>query len=327
MRIESTVATYAQNAGVTGNSQDTKTMHPASATASTATVPVQSTSVSISGKAIMLSRLFRSNAPNATPPVMSGVHGMDIGNGTLSVYYLTESDRTLVSDMYAYAQQQGADPQYVDTLALTLSEYRQHDNGRLAGGFNGNEFDSQGHQLTSSYSPADTATATRILNGDAINSTRLDHGFLNHILNPTNALSNASNMGFMEQMVVKFSDKGTANMSLDPKFSTYSGYDSAVRNVVITASKGIMNPNPSATWVADYTSVNGVGHWRTPELAAAASQGSTGKSAAGLNEKIVNSLSGNNQAASKNNSLSRLLDLMSFGTTTKRIDSGDDGNR
>lgn len=316
MKIESAVTTYAQNAGVTGNSQDAKAVGPTSVAVSNATASAPSTSVSLSGKAIMLSRLFGTNDPNATPAVMSGI-GKD---GVLSVYYLTESDRTLVSDMYAYAQQQGADLQYVDSLALTLSVYRYHDNGRLLGGFD--SFDAQGHKLTSSYSPADTEIANRILNGDAINSTRLDHGFLRQILDPSYALGNASNMGFMEQMVVKFSDKGAANMSLDPKFSTYSGYDSAVRNVVITASKEILDPNPSATWVADYTSINGVGHWRTPELAAAAaSQGSTGTSAAGVNETLLNSLSGNDQVASKGTLLSRLFDLLGFAN------SGRSGNR
>lgn len=131
----------------------------------------------------------------------------------------------------------------------------------------------------------------------------------------------------MEQMVVRFSDKAAANMSLDPKFSNFSGYDSAVRNVVITASKEILDPNPAATWVADYTSINGVGHWRTPELAeAAASQGGTGKSAASLNETLINSLLDNGQVTSKGNLLSRLLDRLGFGTTTKRNDSGS-GNR
>lgn len=318
MKIESAVTTYAQNAGVTGNSQNAKAVDSTSAAVSNATASAPSTSVSLSGKAIMLSRLFGTNDPNATPAVMSGIGKA----GALSVYYLTESDRALVSDMYAYAQQQGADPQHVDALALTLSSYRYGDNGRISGSFNGNEFDAQGHQLTSSYSPADTEVANRILNGDAINSTRLDHGFLHQILDPGYALGNASNMGFMEQMVVKFSDKGTANMSLDPKFSTYSGYDSAVRNVVISASKEILNPNPSATWVADYTSINGVGHWRTPELAAAAaSQGSTGTSAASVNETLLNSLSGNDQVASKGTLLSRLFDLLGFAN------SGRSGNR
>jgi len=139
MKIESAVTTYAQNGGVTGSSQDTTTVHSGSATASNATPPVQSTSVSLSGKAIMLSRLFGSNDPNATPAVMSGIGKA----GTLSVYYLTDSDRTLVSDMYAYAQQQGADLQHVDALAMTLSGYRYNDNGRILGGFD--SFDAQGH--------------------------------------------------------------------------------------------------------------------------------------------------------------------------------------
>lgn len=211
----------------------------------------QSSTVTISGRALMLSRLFHTQDANAQPSVAS----VNDGTNQNPVAYLTEKDRTLVSDMYAYAQQQGSDLQHVDSLAITLGMYRQGDNGNRLGGFNEGEFDSQGHQLTSNYSVADTATANQILNGDAIKSTRLDSGFMNFILKPTNSLLNGANMEFMGQMVTKFSDKGTDAMTLDPKFATFTRKDSAVNNVVITASKEVVYQAPKS----QIANING--HW------------------------------------------------------------------
>lgn len=171
------------------------------------------------------------------------------------VDFLTQKDRSLVSDMYAYVQQQGSDLTHVDTLAITLGTYRKFDDGRGLSGFNESQFDSEGHQLSSAYSASNTVTTNRILNGDAIKSTRLDSGFLNYILQPTHSLSNLANVDFMEQMVTKFSEKGTDAMSLDSKFATFRREDSAANNVVITASKEIVNKAPQ-TQIANID-----GHW------------------------------------------------------------------
>ena len=253
----------------------------------------QNTTVTISGQALMLSRLFNTTDPNATPPVLSGVTGMDKNHiGMSPVNFLTQSDRTLVSNMYSYAQQQGADLQYVDQIAVTLGDYRQHNDGRMMGSFNsGNSFDLAGHLMTVNFNAQDSATAASIQNGTSINSTQVDQGFLRYTLDPGfGALSYTGDMEFLKQMVVKFSGEGTANMTLDPKFSTYTPVPINDK-VVFTASKEILNPYPAATFVADYTSIDGVGHWRTPELEAAAKNGGTGNSAGIDLEKQVTSSS------------------------------------
>lgn len=278
--------------------------------------PAQGTPITLSGQAIMLSRLFNTTDPNAAPPVQSGVNGMDqnhIGMG--SVNFLTQSDRTLVSKMYSYAQQQGADLQHVDQIAYALGAYRHLNDGRMMASYNsGNSFDLAGHQMTVNFNAKDTAIAASIQNGSAINSTQFDHGFLSYTLDPGfGALTFTGDMEFLQQMVVKFSGEGAANMSLDPKFSTYTPI-SINDKVIFTASKEILNP--SATCVADCTSTGGVVHWRTPELAAAAAASPNGiPSAASLNAINVNALLGNVQpkATAKESLMINLLDLMYKG--------------
>jgi len=177
------------------------------------------------GRNLMLSRLFG----GAQPPVMNGADGMSLNNiGRRSYDFLTSGDLALLSEIYAYAQEQGADLKHVDLLAAKLGDYRQHNNGRLLVNFNnGMNFDSQGHQLTVSFNVEDAATAERILNGTAINSTRLDRGFLHHILDPGfGAMGiHTISLDFLESMVVKFSAEGAMQPGLDSKFSVYTPKD------------------------------------------------------------------------------------------------------
>lgn len=127
------------------------------------------------------------------------------------------------------------------------------------------------------------------------------------------ALSTIGNLQFLEQMVTKFSDKG-AGATLNSKFSTYNTSSAPVKNAVITKSKEIVNP----TFVADYTSIDGVGHWRSPMLTAAASHGETELSANSLNATTITALLGNihTKTTTKDNQMMNLLDLM-FKSNTK----------
>jgi hypothetical protein len=251
---------------------------------------IKSASVTLSGRSIMLSRLLHTQNANAPPPVVSASGGLTRDHLSQNpVDFLTEKDRSLVSEMYAYAQQQGSDLTHVDTIAITLGTYRQFDNGKSLGGFNESQFDSEGHQLSASYSASDTTTANRILNSDAIKSTRLDPQFLSYILQPTHSLSNMANVDFMAQMVTKFSDKGTEATSLDPKFATFTRKDSAVSNVVITASKEVIYKAPE-TQIANIN-----GHWfildpsilKDPSALKATGLGSTQIADAKRNKGIV----------------------------------------
>ena len=211
----------------------------------------------------MVSRLFGGTEPE----VANGAQGMSTSNiGRSAFEFLTREDRALVAEMYAYAQEQGTDLTHVDRLAEDLGDYRQHDNGRLSSNFNnGTHYDVQGRQLTVSFNEQDAATAERILNGTAISSTRLDQGFLRHILDPGyGALSNTSDLGFLEQMVTKFSSEGSAQSSLDSRFATYTPVISIKDNIVLSASEDVkLKP-----FEPDITNVNGV--WTVTEKGAAA---------------------------------------------------------
>lgn len=281
-----------------------------SASATSSAIPAQDTSVTLGGRALMLARLFNTKDANAAPPVMSGVNGMDKDHvGMSPANFLTQSDRALVSNMYAFAQQQGADLQYVDQIAYALGNYRQTNDGRTMSNFNnGMHLDSPGgHVLTVGFSAQDTATVASIQNGNAINSTQLDHGFLSYLLDPGNgALSYAGDWEFMQQMVVKFSDEGAADMRLDPKFATYTPVAINDR-AVFTASSEVA----SESWAPDYISIDGIGHWRTPELEA--KYGGKGLSGSDPNVAITKV-----QTALKYNLLTAMLDQPSKSFTSKK---------
>jgi hypothetical protein len=143
------IGSYTAQAGSTAASNTTTTTDKASTAsiiedaAVTQSSIIQSASVTLSGRAIMLSRLFHTQDTNTQPSVVLASGGLTRDHLSQNpIDFLTEKDRSLVSDMYAYAQQQGSDLTYVDTLAITLGTYRQFDNGKSLGGFNDSQFDS-----------------------------------------------------------------------------------------------------------------------------------------------------------------------------------------
>ena len=325
MKIDDIVTAYVQNVGMPRKNEDLINSSHKSASVTSTAESNQSTSVSLSGRAIMLSRLFGTQNSNTEPPVVSGVNGMDLKHiGMSPQNFLTTSDRALLSDMYEYAQQQGADLQNVDQLAYALGTYRQSNNGRSMSSFNeGNSFDLEGHQLTVSFNEKDAATAARILNGDAINSTKLDQGFLRYTLDPGyGALSNTSDFEFMEQMVIKFSDVGAKQMSLPSKFSTFS-YRVINESAVFTASKQILNPNPASTFKPQIINDNGKWIVLDPSvlednLFEQALTQQKMKLTTSQNEMIVNTLFANDHKVSKNSQLFDVLKLLSIPGTTKK---------
>lgn len=321
MIIDSSIVKYQQNSSVASKS-DTASIQEKSTTSTTAIINEQSTSVSISGRSLMLSRLFGNKEPTVKP---SG-DLLSLANlSTSPAHFLTESDKDLLSKMYEFAQQQGADLQHVDSIGVELGSYRKADNGKLMSSFNnGQNFDLEGHQVTLSFNEQNTKTVARILNSESINSTQLDHGFLQYTFDPGHgALSMISDLQFLEQMVTKFSDKG-ADATLDSKFSTYNISSVPQRNAVFTKSKEILNPYPAATFVADYTSIDGVGHWRTPELAAAAaSHGGMGPYSACLNV-ITTTIQSQLKKSSQNFNEELLNTLLNSDSKTKQKDTSTD---
>lgn len=215
-------------------------------------------SAGINGRDLMISRLFGHREPSVAQPPAT------FENTTQSAFeFLNRDDRALISDMYAYAQAEGADLGYVDRLAWSLGHYRHLSDGRqLLSGNNG--YDSDGYRVTYNFKEEDAAIASRILKGSAINSTRFDPGYLRHILNPDyGALSNTGGMPFLEQMVIKFSGEGASLPSLGDEFATLKTVK-INDNIVITTNKNIKLP-PSKVLAA---SVNGT--WSLTEEGKAA---------------------------------------------------------
>ncbi len=204
---------------------------------------------------LMVDRLFGGKEP----PVGNKAEGMSGSNiGRRPHEFLSSSDRVLLSEIYAYAQAEGADLKYVDDLAYQLGDYRQHNDGQLSLSFNnGHSYDAEGRQLTVSFNEKDTATASRILNGSARYTTEIDHGFLRHLLDPGfGAPTNFSNLEFLEQVVNKFSAENIEQeSSLADKFGTYKPMVGLIGdNVVFTANENV-RLKPSEP---DIVKVNGV---------------------------------------------------------------------
>lgn len=210
---------------------------------------------STSAYKLMVDRLFGGKEP-AVGNRAEGMSGSNIGRRPHE--FLSSSDRVLLSEIYAYAQAEGADLKYVDDLAYQLGDYRQHNDGQLSLSFNnGHSYDAEGRQLTVSFNEKDTATASRILNGSARYTTEIDHGFLRHLLDPGfGAPTNFSNLEFLEQVVNKFSAENIEQeSSLADKFGTYKPMVGLIGdNVVFTANENV-RLKPSEP---DIVKVNGV---------------------------------------------------------------------
>lgn len=175
-------------------------------------------SVSISGKAHILTRLFFSKDSSYEPKVIT--ERTAITERMSCAYFLTQDDRKLIAEMYEYVQDQGADLAFVDDYAFELGYYRQDDNGQRVGPSNrGHYFDREGHMVSFSFTDKDATTAKRILESDGIKTTRLDQKFLRHQLDKDYGALHHSDFDFLEQVVNKFSAKGDDVPPLGAKFS------------------------------------------------------------------------------------------------------------
>lgn len=81
--------------------------------------PVEAT-VKLSGRAMMLSRLFRTTDPRAEPPVAVGAEQAE---GSLYPY-LQQQDREVLAKAYDFATEKGIDPSTVDAVAHDLAAHR-----------------------------------------------------------------------------------------------------------------------------------------------------------------------------------------------------------
>ncbi|NIE63194.1 hypothetical protein [Burkholderia sp. Ax-1719] len=190
--------------------------------------------VAISGQAIMLSRLFMT-ANSSTAPYLT-----ELTKTTMAadpVDFLTQDDRDFLSKIYSYAQSQGADLRYVDDLASDMGMYRKFGKAEINLN-NGGMYDLEGHQLTYSFTTADTKTANAISGGTAIGSTQFDKGFLKYELDPGFTPNHSASFSFLQSMVEHFSSSGSSDgSSLASKFSTYM--PSGQNNFVVTTASEV----------------------------------------------------------------------------------------
>ncbi|MCQ9471658.1 hypothetical protein NRB15_15070 [Pseudomonas alliivorans] len=194
--------------------------------------PVERSTVSISGEALLRQRLFHITDPNRAVPVLGKA---ECGGLHSRVEFLTRDDRQLLGDVYEWAQEQGADLKYVDDLGLRLASYREADNGRMMVRENtGRSYDGEGHKLYLSFTDKDAASAKRILEGDALKTTRLDRGFVRFITDKDYGAINHNDFDFMEQVINRFSNGKDESQPLTPRFAKY---EYLKNNFVRTLSK------------------------------------------------------------------------------------------
>ncbi|XVO85663.1 hypothetical protein ACQ9Y2_18100 [Pseudomonas palleroniana] len=205
-------------------------------------------SIPVNGRDLMISRLFRGTEPPvALPPATF----YNMAQNPCD--FLTIEDRNLIADMFAYAQAEGANLAHVTQVAVILGDYRRSSDGRQTMGGN-NGYDADGYRVTFDFKKEEAQIASRILNGSAINSTRIDQGFLRYILHPDHgAFTNLGGIPFLERMVNKFSNEGDDQPPLGSEFATFkkiSFEDYAVR----TTNKAIRLPPDKSVAVV----INGV---------------------------------------------------------------------
>lgn len=205
--------------------------------------------VTLSGHSLLVSRLFGQDDSTYTGEVLAKNSASQSLTG-----YLTKNDRDMLEKMYDYSRENGLDLRHVDALAGDLGSYRKHGASREASGL----YDTAGHAMTVTLSEANQKIADRIEVGDAISTSTIDQGFLRSEMVVG---GHAANYAFLERMMSVFSTT-TAQVSQEAPLAAYSH---EANKLATTLSEDVQLVIPEA----DYTNVDGVGHWRTPELAAA----------------------------------------------------------
>jgi hypothetical protein len=274
---------------------------PSNGVQATANDPITpSAQVTISGHALLVSRLFHTDEAhyNGTPKTTP------LADGGSNYDYLTSDDRKMVEDMYSYCAAKGMDLRYVDALALDLAEYRvngPHVNDAVI-------YDTEGHRMTFDWKEQDKEIADHVLQGDEIDQTSIDHGFLQAEFKPGGRFAN---FAFLEKMMSVFSTGcgGDTQGTSDDSFKVYTSMQTWDR-IQTTKSKDVELVIPES----DSNCIDGVFHWRTPELAEANRQralhdkGSTPSRE--LGKEILDMLT--SYAKSKNIDTKQIDDLMSM---------------
>ncbi|WP_157383986.1 hypothetical protein [Pseudomonas asplenii] len=188
-------------------------------------------SVSISGYALLITHIYNGE-PN---PCFETKFDTDKSDK----YYLTQADRDLLARIYEFAQEQGASPKHVTSLAWDLADYRKYQNGRMMGNLNsGHMYDNDGHRLSYSFVAKDAATADRVLKGEAIKGSLLDQDFIRYTTDPGLGTHHFSDFDFLEKVITRFSSTGDPDVKLPPQFQNYERKKGYIEH----KSKEILNP-------------------------------------------------------------------------------------
>lgn len=260
--------------------------------------------VAISGRAMMLSRLFGQDESNYTGEVMTNKSD---ASGAL-VPYLTKDDRAMLEKMYVYSNDNGIDLKHVDALGQDLAVYRRFG----ASAAPKDLYDTAGHSLKVELSAVNKAAAERIASGSAIASTTIDQGFLRSELTVG---GHAVNHEFLERMVGVFSSSADiSDRSGNPASrGAIAAYNAESNKLVNIASKNVELVIPEA----DYVNVNGVGHWRTQEHETPDNLGNV----IGSNGSAISDL-----LSSGETNVREFLTLLDGYSKNKNIDRKDMGN-
>lgn len=199
---------------------------------------------------MLISRLFDGDESTYTGEVRTNKND---GTGALTPF-LTAQDRALLEEMYVYSVENGIDLKHVDALGGDLAGYRKHGKSAPHEGL----YDLEGHQITAELSATNKVAADRIAVSDALNTTRLDAGFIQSELDVS---GHAVNHAFLERMVEVFSVGGASDQTTSANRGPIAAYSVEANKLVVKLSADVRLVIPEA----DYTNIDGVGHWRTPE--------------------------------------------------------------
>lgn len=207
--------------------------------------------VSISGEAHLKQRLFKGVDPDQRPPAQINRHLL---SSQPKINFLTKDDKTFLSKVYEYAQEQGADLDYADELGRGLADYRA-DQKLKTSLKRGSDLDASGHKVTYSFTAKDAATANRILASQAIKTTQLDRGFIRKTMDEDYGAKNHPDFEFMEKVVNKFSAMAD-DSPLGDKFATHSIAD---KNYVRHVSKDTFKYRKGVDQIVEKTPGKGKG--------------------------------------------------------------------
>ncbi|MFS2161797.1 hypothetical protein ACCD10_31310 [Pseudomonas sp. Pseusp122] len=209
---------------------------------------------SISGKTLLLSRVFRCLDPKIEPAVVNEFN--ETTRKTPQAQFLTATDRNLLGDIYEYAQKQNVDLGYVDQLAGVLGQFRKSNNGEQMSMVDIAVVPGQTRKYD--YADTDKAIIERIMSSEAFKTTQLDPDFIRHAADSKYAHIRHTDFNFLEAVVNKFSTEGEKASPLGDRFSRYSGpRDYHAPAPIVTAeqpTKPKVDPNlysdPTRKWGA-----------------------------------------------------------------------------